>query len=207
MKKDFLSYERVRDNALLLARRIVESGFVPDIVYVSLRGGAYLGNVLSEYLRFFQPGRKRLFYAAVVAHSYTDVRCQQAVRVDGWTYDPQYLRGGDRVLLVDDIYDSGRTINHLVEIILQRGIPRSDIKVAVHDYKIYPSRPALPIVPDFWCRQWVIEEPEQDVWIHYTSHELTGLTPEEIEQYYIREDQSPELQALLREIPRLSGRP
>lgn len=202
VKKDFIGFEQVRNNALLLARRILDSGFLPDIVYVSLRGGAYLGNVLSEYLRLFTPARKRLFYAAVVAHSYTDVKSRQQVRVDGWTYDPRYLRGGDRVLFVDDIYDSGLTINHLVDIILARGIPREDIKVAVHDFKVYAWKPLLPIVPDFWCRRWDIPSPEEDVWIHYLSHELVGLTPQEIEEHYIRADQSAELQNLLRGIPR-----
>jgi len=203
LQKNFISFEQVRNNALLMAQNIVESSFIPDIVYVSLRGGAYLGNVLSEYLRFFTPEKKRLFYAAVVAHSYTNIKSQQQVRVDGWTYDPKYLRSGDRVLFVDDIYDSGHTINHLVNIILARGIPREDIRVAVHDYKVYQWKSVLPIIPDFWCRQWVIENPENDVWIHYLSHELVGLTDEEIEQHYIKQDQSEELKTLLRGIPKL----
>ncbi len=203
VRKDFIGFEQVRNNALLLARKILDSGFLPDIVYVSLRGGAYLGNVLSEYLRFFTPARKRLFYAAVVAHSYTDVQSRQQVRVDGWTYDPQYLRTGDRVLFVDDIFDSGHTINHLVNIILARGIPREDIKVAVHDFKVYRWKDMLPIEPDFCCRRWDIEKPEDDVWIHYLSHELVGLTPQEIETYYITHSQPQELQSLLREIPDL----
>lgn len=205
VRKDFIGFEQVRNNALLLAKKILDSGFLPDIVYVSLRGGAYLGNVLSEYLRFFTPARKRLFYAAVVAHSYTDVKSRQQVRVDGWTYDPQYLRGGDNVLFVDDIFDSGHTINHLVDILLGRGIPREDIKVAVHDFKVYGWKPMLPITPDFWCRRWDIAKPEDDVWIHYLSHELVGLTSEEIERYYLKPDQTEDLRNLLREIPELGA--
>ena len=48
MKKDFVPYDTVRDNALKLGWQIVQSGFIPDVIYVSLRGGAYLGNILSE---------------------------------------------------------------------------------------------------------------------------------------------------------------
>ena len=40
--------------------------------------------------------------------------------VDGWTYSPEHLRHGDKILLVDDIFDTGKTINHLVELIQQR---------------------------------------------------------------------------------------
>ena len=42
---------------------------------------------------------------------------------------------GRDVLLIDDIFDTGRTINHLVDIIMNRGIDRENIKVVVHDYK------------------------------------------------------------------------
>ena len=78
-----------------------------------------------------------VFYAAVVARSYTDIRQHERVMVDGWTYSPEHLRSGDKVLLVDDIFDSGHTINRLAEIILEKGIPRKDLKVAVHDYKYF----------------------------------------------------------------------
>jgi hypothetical protein len=33
MKKEFLPYDTVRDNALKLARRIYSEGFLPDVIY------------------------------------------------------------------------------------------------------------------------------------------------------------------------------
>ena len=94
-----------------------------------------------------------MYYAAVVARSYRDIGAQDRVRVDGWTYNPAYLRSGDKVLLVDDIFDSGRTVNHLVEIIMEQGIPRGDVRVAVHDYKLrrYAAK-QLAVQPDYWCQ-------------------------------------------------------
>lgn len=188
MNKDFVPYDTVRDNALKLGWKIVQSGFVPDVIYVSLRGGAYLGNILSEYFKVVRQGSRPVFYAAVVAHSYTDIRQNTSVRVDGWTYSPEYLRTGDRVLFVDDIFDTGRTINHLVNVILERGIPRHDVKVAVHDYKVFGDAPNLPISPDFYCRRHDIATRAQDPWIHYLSHELIGLTQEERKKWYIKDD-------------------
>ena len=185
MAKEFLLQQTVRDNALKLAHAIRADGFIPDVIYVSLRGGAYVGNVISEYFKLIRRGQRPVFYAAVVARSYTDIHTHERVMVDGWTYSPEFLRSGDRVLLIDDIFDSGRTINHLVEILLEKGIPRSDIKVAVHDYKIRTFIPErLPIQPDYWCRKHTVDTPEQDNWIHYLSHELVGLTAAEIREYY-----------------------
>ncbi|MCF7929556.1 MAG: phosphoribosyltransferase [Spirochaetales bacterium] len=185
MRKEYISYNTVRDNAVRLAHAIHEDGFVPDIIYVLLRGGAYLGNVVSEYFKIVRKNARPVFYAAVVARSYTDVRERDRVMVDGWTYHPDHLRHGDRILLVDDIYDTGRTINHLASIINAKGIPREDIKIAVHDYKefSYHNDP-LPIQPDYYCRKHTISTPDDDIWIHYMSHEIVGLSEEEIRSQY-----------------------
>ena len=195
MQKDFLPYDVVRNNALKLSCEIHRSGFVPDIIYVLLRGGAYIGNVISEYFKIIRRNDRPVFYAAVVARSYLDIRQHDRVMVDGWTYGPEYLRHGDRVLLVDDIFDSGRTINHLAEIILEKGIPRDDLKIAVHDYKVFPEGTgALPVKPDFFCRRHEIASPDDDLWIHYMSHELVGLKADEIVLNY------PNIDAETREI-------
>jgi hypoxanthine phosphoribosyltransferase len=189
MKKEFLPYNTVRNNALKLARKIYTGGFIPDVIYVSLRGGAYLGNIISEYFKVINHRGRPVYYAAVVARSYTDVRKSDQIKVEGWTYAPEHLRSGDKVLLVDDIFDSGKTINHLAEIILEKGIPREDLKVAVHDYKYFYDKPTqLPVQPDFWCRKHELSINDEDCWLHYMSHELVGLTAGELEEYYYRQD-------------------
>ena len=189
MRKEFLPYTTVRNNALKLAHRIAADGFVPDVIYVSLRGGAYIGNVISEYFKINREDRHPVFYAAVVARSYLDISKRERVHVDGWTYDPEHLRNGDKILLVDDIFDSGNTINYLVDILIDKGIPRSDIKVAVHDYKHRRyTKEQLPIQPDYYCRLHDLGSPDDDFWIHYLSHELAGLTPDEKETHYLALD-------------------
>jgi hypoxanthine phosphoribosyltransferase len=188
MNKEFLPYDTVRNNALVLAHTIYHDGFIPDVIYVSLRGGAYLGNIISEYFKIIRRGERPVYYAAVVARSYTDVRQAEKIKVEGWTYAPEHLRIGDKVLLVDDIFDSGATINHLAAIILEKGIPRRDLKVAVHDYKyFYDKEKQLPIQPDYWCRKHEFSVKDEDTWIHYMSHELVGLRKEELENYYYRD--------------------
>ena len=189
MKKEFLSYKTVRNNAIKLAYDIYRDNFVPDVIYVSLRGGAYLGNILSEYFKFVRTDKHPIFYAAVVARSYTGIGQQEGIKIDGWTYDPEYLRSGDKVLLVDDIFDSGKTINKLVEVILEKGIPEEDVRVAVHDYKeIQYYEKKMPVKPYYYCRKHVIPTKEDEIWIHYSSHELVGLSAEELENHYFSED-------------------
>lgn len=188
MNKEFLPYDQIRNNALKLAKRIYDDGFKPDVIYVPLRGGAYMGNVFSEFFKLVNTKDQPVFYAAVVARSYSDIHQNGRVKIDGWTYNPEYLRNGDRILFVDDIFDTGRTLNYLVECILEKGIPRKDVKIAVHDYKITSFREHLPVKPDYWCRKMEIERPQDDVWIHYLSHELEGLSDEDIQNHYLKTD-------------------
>ena len=196
MKKEFIQFDIVRDNALKLAHRIYSEGFIPDVIYVSLRGGAYLGNIISEYFKIVHRGAHPVYYAAVVARSYTDVGKSQKIKIDGWTYSPEHLRVGDKVLLIDDIFDSGVTINHLAQIILDKGIPRTDLKVAVHDYKFFTDKnEQLPVQPDYWCRKHEVTTNDEGYWIHYMSHELMGLTQAELEENYYTRD--PDLRKVL----------
>jgi hypoxanthine phosphoribosyltransferase len=196
MKKEFLPYETVRNNALKMAHRIYHDGFIPNIIYVSLRGGVYLGNVVSEYFKILQRRSSPVYYAAVVARSYTGVRESEEVKVEGWTYQPDALRTGDKVLLVDDIFDTGKTINHLAKIIMEKGIARKDLKVVVHDYKYFYDKPEqFAVQPDYWCRKHELSVNDEDIWIHYSSHELLGLNQEELEKYYYKDD--PELREVL----------
>ena len=188
MIKEFLPYETVRNNALKLAHKIYKDGFIPDVIYSSLRGGAYMANVISEYFKILCKVNKfhPVLYAGVVARSYTDV-----------AYPPENLRPGDKILLVDDIFDSGKTINCLVEALMNsRGIPREDVKVVVHDYKYFTYyKEQLSIQPDYYCRKIEITKPEENRWIHYLSHELVGLSKEELQKYYYNND--PELKEVL----------
>ncbi|MGM0431582.1 MAG: phosphoribosyltransferase [Spirochaetota bacterium] len=198
MEKEFVSPQLIRDNALKLAHAIhTEDGFVPDIIYSSLRGGAYLANVFSEYYKLVRKADAPVFYAAVVARSYSDIRMQSQVMIDGWTYSPDYLRSGDKILIADDIFDTGKTMNKLADVIMSKGIPREDVKIVVHDYKVPTyKKEHLPLQPDYYCRKHVISSPEEDNWIHYLNHEFIGLSAEEIEQNY----QDKEVQSILKEL-------
>ncbi len=174
----------MRNNALRLSERIVSDGFYPNVIYVSLRGGAYLGNIISEFFKLVSPKQQPVFYAAVVAHSYSGFSNTKSVRVDGWTYKPAYLRTGDKVLLVDEIYDSGNTMTYFAEILQNRGVRKEDLRIAVYDYKVRQYKEHNVVQPDYYCFKHEISCAEEDIWIHYLTHELIGLNSAEIAEHY-----------------------
>jgi phosphoribosyl transferase domain protein len=187
IQKEFLEYTTVRDNGFTLARKIIDEGYIPDIIYTSMRGGAYLGNVVSEFFKVAYHGEKKILYSTVVAHSYSGVRSSSKIVLDGWTYPPEDLKKDMQILIVDDIFDSGETINFLVKDLVQKGLNRENIKVAVHDYKSrHNKNEKLQVIPDWWCRKHDIYSEKDDIWIHYMSHELVGLTEEELEEHYFK---------------------
>lgn len=190
MSKEFITCDMIRDAALKLVYKMyTEDGFVPDVIYDSLRGGAYMANVMSEFYKLIamKQNKTPVFYAAVVARSYSEVKCHAGhVDIDGWTWSPMKLEKGQKVLIVDDIFDTGMTVNALVKTVMDAGIPREDIKVAVYDYKVplYKDEEPLPIQPDYYCRKHVLNSKEDERWIHYTCHEFIGLTHDEIEEVF-----------------------
>ena len=199
IKKEFLDYNIVRDNAFVLAKKIIDAKYVPDIIYTSMRGGAYLGNVISEMFNVFYKNEKTIRYSTVVAHSYSAVNTQSKIVLDGWTYPPENLSKDAKILLVDDIFDSGETINFLVKDLLKKGLSRLNIKVVVHDYKRRHNKNIkLDVTPDWYARVHDIYEDKDDIWIHYMSHELVGLTNEELEEHYFKKN--PKLKDVFKEI-------
>lgn len=201
--KEFIQHDTIRDAALKLAHRMyTEDHFIPDVIYASLRGGVYMANVISEYFKMvcMRENRRPVLYSAVVARSRSSQIPGEETKVfvDGWTYSPDYLRSGDKVLLVDDIFDTGNTVNALARVIMDKGIPREDLKIAVYDYivPLYKEKKPLPIQPDYYCVKRIYNTRQDEVWIHYLCHEFIGLTRQEIQEQYT----DPEVRSILLEI-------
>ncbi|MFW6343849.1 MAG: phosphoribosyltransferase, partial [Sediminispirochaetaceae bacterium] len=52
-------------------------------------------------------------------------------------------------------------------------------------YKVFTYQEnKMTVTPDYYCNKHVIDSPEEDVWIHYKSHELVGLSREEYKKNY-----------------------
>ncbi len=82
------------------------------------------------------------------------------------------LNPEDRLLLIDDVFDSGRSIRALLKELKQRcrnNMP-DEVKVATVYYK--PSRNVTDLTPDFFVH-------ETNDWLIFP-HEINGLTEDEI---------------------------
>jgi len=80
----------------------------------------------------------------------------------------------DRLLIVDDVFDTGKSIEAIINTLKEktrRNVPH-DIRVAVPYYK--PSRNKTDRVPDYYLH-------ETDQWLKFP-HSLEGLTHDEVRE-------------------------
>jgi hypoxanthine phosphoribosyltransferase len=111
-------------------------------------------------------------HIAIRTSSYVGVDERGAVAVHGLNYIIKKICYDDRVLIVDDVFDTGNTIKAVIEEFhaRARGNTPEDIRIAVPWYK--PERNETDIVPDYFIR-------ETSEWLVFP-HELDALDPEEL---------------------------
>lgn len=87
-------------------------------------------------------------------------------------YIIENANANDGLLIVDDVFDSGRSIDALIkqlELLTRRNMP-SDVRIACPWYK--PANTKVDIKPEYFVH-------ESDEWLVFP-HELSGLSAEEI---------------------------
>ena len=92
--------------------------------------------------------------------------------VHGLNYIIKKICHDDRLLIVDDVFDTGNTIVAVIEELTRRARDNTpeDIRVAVPWYK--PARNETDVEPDYFIR-------ETSEWLVFP-HELDALTPDEL---------------------------
>jgi len=112
-------------------------------------------------------------HIAIRTSSYTGIDAQaDTVQVHGLGWLAETLRRDDRLLLVDDVFDTGRSLAAvLAELDARCGEHRpADIRIACPWHK--PGRNRTALQPDYVLRQ-------SEAWLVFP-HELRGLTAAEI---------------------------
>jgi hypoxanthine phosphoribosyltransferase len=170
MDKVFISADQLLKDSFKLAEQIYLSGFKPDFIIGVWRGGAPVGIAIQEYLDFIGIPTDHI---AIRTSSYYGIDQQdKTVRVHGLDYIIDNINSDDDVLLVDDVFDSGRSIQAIFARMKKKtrqNMPRT-MKIACPWYK--PSRNITDFKPDFYIN-------ETDKWLVFP-HELKGLSIEEI---------------------------
>ncbi len=170
MDKLFISADELLADSFRLADQIYRSNFKPHFIVGVWRGGAPVGIAVQEYLDYMGIDTDHI---AIRTSSYYGIDQQnKEVRVHGLNYIIDNVNADDQLLLVDDVFDSGRSVIAILAELKQKtraNLPRT-IKIATPYYK--PSRNTTDLVPDYYIH-------ETDQWLVFP-HELAGLSPEEI---------------------------
>ncbi len=171
MDKTVLSAQDLLVDSIELGIKVLDSGFRPTMIIAIWRGGTPVGMALQEALSYCGVESDHI---AIRTSSYDGVERQNKVAVHGLNYIIKKIRHDDRVLIVDDVFDTGNTIVAVVAELTRkaRGNTPLDIRVAVPWFK--PSRNETDITPDYYLR-------ETAEWLVFP-HELDSLTPEELRQ-------------------------
>ena len=175
MKKIYIREKTLIQDSFKLAVMIFNSQFRPDFLVGIWRGGSTVGIYVQECLQFLGVQTDHIS----IRTSYQgepDYRERVAkgskIRAHGLQYLLENLNYDQKLLIVDDVYGSGSSINAVIKQLserLKKNMP-SDYKIAVTWYK--PSQNKSGRTPDFYVNQtndWLV-----------LPYELVGLDPSEI---------------------------
>lgn len=171
-EKHYISAQELLEDSYRLGARIIESDFRPDFIVGIWRGGAPVGIAVQEMLEYF--GIKT-DHISVRTSLYTGIsETGRKVRVHGLDYLVNNLMAENALLIVDDVYDSGRSIKAVIEELTlrtRRNMPEQ-VRVASPWYK--DANNETDRVPDYYVHtteQWLV-----------FPHEIQGLSEQELMQ-------------------------
>jgi len=170
-EKLYLSAQGQLEDSFRLGARVLRSGFRPSIMIAIWRGGAPIGIAVQEILAYFGVDTDHIAIRTSSYGSGIDDR-RSSIRIHGMNYLIKRIRQEDRLLIVDDVFDTGHTIEAIIDDLRLKARLNTpaDIRIAVPWYK--PARNETGRVPDYYLH-------ETESWIKFP-HSLEGLTSEEI---------------------------
>jgi len=169
-EKIFITAEDLLRDSFLLASNILQSGLRPDYIVGIWRGGTPVGIAVQEFLDY---AGVETDHIAIRTSHYTGIDKTTAnVQVHGLGYLIRKVNKQDSLLIVDDVFDTGMSVETVIVELSMRArlnMP-GDIRIATPWYK--PLKNKTEREPDYF-----IHETAQ--WLVFP-HELTGLTHEEV---------------------------
>ena len=172
MDKIFISAEDLLADSYELAARIIESDFNPTFIIGVWRGGTPVGIAVQELLELC--GFETNHYA-IRTSSYGKGTIGGEVKVFGLGHVVETIEAEDHLLIIDDVFDSGRSIEAIIkelQALCRKNTPE-EIKVATVFYK--PGKNNTDRVPDFFIHA-------TEDWLVFP-HELHGCTKDEIQDH------------------------
>jgi len=168
--KKYITADELLLDSFRLGVMIHNSGFKPDFIVGVWRGGTPVGIAIQEIMAYLGNESDHI---AIRTSSYIGIDNQsKEVRVHGIDYLISNMNAEDKLLVVDDVFDSGRSIKAILDTLnekARKNIPH-DVRMAMPWYK--PERNIIGIEPDYFIH-------ETDDWLVFP-HEMDGLTEKEI---------------------------
>ena len=147
VNKIFLTPQSLLDDSFRLGLKIIEDGFHPDYIIGIWRGGTPVGIAVQELLNYHEYPSDHI---AIRTSSYVGIEQQnEEIRVHGLHYIIENVNAENSILIVDDVFDSGRSIVAVLErisVLSRRNAPEI-IRIATVYYK--PKKRKVDIVPYF----------------------------------------------------------
>ena len=174
MSERFIAADDLLQDSFQLAANIYEAGFEPDFLVGLWRGGSAVGIAVQEGLDYF--GTKtdhiaiRTSYTGAPGYSQM-VNKADAIRVHGMQYLLENLSAHHSLLIVDDVYSTGSSVNAVIKQLARktrRNLPQ-DIRIATVWYR--PTEKTLR-TPDYFVH-------ETDDWL-VLPYELSGFSIDEL---------------------------
>lgn len=179
MKKKFLDEQGLILDSFRLGVNIFESGFKPTFIVGLWRGGSSVGIYVQECLQTLgveanhislrTSYRGQPYYHEMANSPVSDIR------VHGTRYLIENLNADDSLLIVDDVFSTGKNIEAVIKRLnsrLKRNMPK-EVRIATLWQR--PSYKAVNIKPDF-----VLHQTED--WLVFP-YEMNGLTLDEIKEH------------------------
>ena len=180
MSKHYIPAQQLLEDSFKLAWQVYESGYRPNYIVGVWRGGAPVGIAVQEFLDVLGIESDHI---AIRTSSYSrEGERSNTVQVHGLSYVIRQLESEDSLLIVDDVHDSGLSIQQAISD-LKRACKKNtpQIRIATPYYKPKNNKTDSP--PDYYIH-------ETEDWLVFP-HELHGLSADEIRQH------KPELSALI----------
>lgn len=184
MNKRLISADELLRDSFQLAAKVYDSGYRPSFIVGIWRGGAPVGIAIQEFLDVLGCESDHI---AIRTSAYASGIDQQksTVNVHNLGYLVENAKANDQLLLVDDVFDTGRSMQAVRKELTERLPTRhpEQVKIACPWFK--PSRNQTDQTPDFYLH-------ETEEWLVFP-HEISGLSAAELAI------KNPELASLLKE--------
>ena len=169
LERLYITADVLLADSFRLGLKILDSGYRPTHIVGIWRGGTPVGIAVQELLDFFGV---KTDHIAIRTSLYTGVsKTASKVQVHGLNYIVRQVNSEDSLLIVDDVYDSGRSIRQVIQDIrdeCRKNTP--EIRIATIYRKPASCIPAC--VPHYFLH-------DTDRWLVFP-HEMSGLSVEEI---------------------------